>query len=356
VGTEGTEQVDAAERPRRRPIDAPLIVNASRFTVPGWRWIAEDVPEATWDFYDCVPKNSVERTITRPELVRYRCAAQAAFAAKRHRADLVVTHLPLMTAPVSLLLRTLSAHVQHLAFAFNFTDLPTGVRRRLWTTAFASVDHLVVPSTLERTLYADYFGLPLEKVEMLYFAVDQPRLPPDVEPLVPGRYVCALGSQARDYATLFEVADTLPEITFAVVASRASFSHLTVPANVRLWHDVPSEVAWNVLRFAEFMVLPLRSSEVPCGHVTLATAMLEGKAVVATRSAGISDYASEDWNALLVDPQNTDALRQAILRLWDDDEYRSVLGEHALEFGRRNCSQERTVIWFRDYLRQHGLL
>jgi len=340
----------------RGELRAPAIVNASRFASPGWRWIADDVPEVSWSFFDCSPRNVLERRVRRPEVVRYRCAAEASLAAKRLDAALVVSHLPLMTAPISLILRMLSVRTQHLAFAFNFTDLPTGVRRRAWTTAFASVNHLVVPSTLERHLYADYFGLPLEKIEMLHFAVDQPTLPEDAEPLVDGRYVCALGSQARDYATLFAAAESLPHITFAVVASRDSVDGLTVPANVRMWHDVPLQVAWNVLRFAQFMVLPLRNSEVPCGHVTLATAMLEGKAIVATRSDGISDYATNDWNMSLVDAQSVEALRHAITRLWDDDDYRRTLEQHSLEFGRAHCSQTRTVTWFREYLKKIRLL
>jgi glycosyltransferase involved in cell wall biosynthesis len=331
-------------------------VNASRFATPGWRWIADEVADATWSFFDCTPRNGLERTVKRPEVVRYRCAAQASLAAKRKHADLVVSHLPLMTAPIALLLRMLSVDTQHLAFAFNFTDLPKGMRRRAWTSAFSRVDRLVVPSTLERSLYANYFELPLERIEMLRFAVDEPVLPTGTEPLVEGRYVCALGSQGRDYATLFKAAESLPHITFAVVASRASIAGLEVPANVRMWHDVPLEIAWNVLRFAQFMVLPLRDSEVPCGHVTLATAMLDGKAFVATESEGISDYATNDWNALLVGAHSADALREAIVRLWNDEGHRRSLEEHSLQFGREHCSQARVVSWFRDYLKRSDLL
>lgn len=68
---------------------------------------------------------------------------------------------------------------------------------------------------------------------------------------------------------------------------------------------------------------------------TLLEALASGRAVVASRAAGIPEVLSDDVNGLLVPPQDPDALRAALARLLADSALRRRLGEaarsHAVE-------------------------
>ena len=94
-------------------------------------------------------------------------------AARRGRFDLIVTHHPLVSCWTELFCRRRRT-CPHVAFAFNFTGLPVGLRRTVMRRAFATVDRFIVFSEFERTLYADYFRLPVERFEMVHWGVREP--------------------------------------------------------------------------------------------------------------------------------------------------------------------------------------
>ena len=145
----------------------------------------------------------------------------------------------------------------HLVFSFNFTNLPQGRRRAQMTEALRQVDRFAVYSHLEKDLYADYFGIPPEKIDFLHFAVAPPRIEDSPELPVAQPYVCAIGSQGRDYALLFEAAQALPSVRFCVIAYQSSVAGLKVPPNVTVLQGVTFDFAAQVAANAEFMVLPL---------------------------------------------------------------------------------------------------
>ena len=52
---------------------------------------------------------------------------------------------------------------RHPAYSFNFTELPQGPLRALMGQAFKRIDRSVCFSTMQRELYADYFGLDIAR-------------------------------------------------------------------------------------------------------------------------------------------------------------------------------------------------
>jgi glycosyltransferase involved in cell wall biosynthesis len=243
--------------------------------------------------------------------------------------------------------------VPHLAYAFNFTDLPTGLAHKTMARAYRQVSRFVVFSTLERELYARHFDLPIERFDMMHWAV-QPRDASAEPPVEAGDYICALGSQARDYATLFQAMVGLPHIRLVVVAQPENLRDLTIPSNVSLYTAIPATQAANILAHSRFTVIPLRDSVVPCGHVTIVSAMHAGKAIVATESAGIRDYLKSGDTGALVPARDADALSQQISELYENPLAAGEMGRRALDFARLHCVESRVVERMAAYL-AHGL-
>ena len=314
-----------------------------------WRWIADSCrrPDWSWKFISASAESAIERTMRWPEISRYR----ACWSAAKHgrRVDVVVTHGPWMTATTETFRQLQRTNGSlHIAFSFNFTVLPQGVRRRLMTKAFQTVDHFFVYSTMEKDLYSEYFGIPRSRFSMVHWgsrdeSTDIESLPKQQEP-----YVSAVGGQGRDYATLSEAMAQLPEIPLSLIATQESVQGIRFPSNVRLRIGVPMEETHQVMQGAKFMLLPLRDNTVPCGHVTSVTSMKLGKATVATRSEGISDYVIDDQTGLICDSRSPNALAKAIRRLWEDEQLCSRLASGAKCFAETYCTEENVADQFRS--------
>jgi glycosyltransferase involved in cell wall biosynthesis len=98
--------------------------------------------------------------------------------------------------------------------------------------------------------------------------------------------------------------------------------------------DGSDEAMANLLRRAKIVVVPvLQESIAASGCSTCLNAMLFGKPVIGTAGPGFSDTFTQG-EVLCVPPENTAALRDAIRRLWEDDELRNHIAATGAEYGR----------------------
>ena len=334
-----------------------LIACCSPIDLPGWRWISGqlDSDRYDWRFFSTAPRNACERMIRRPDVARLRGCRELTRCVIREAPNLIVTHGPLTTCWSELFARRRRfgaqsdrARIPHLAFTFNFSQLPRGVRRRIMRRAFSTVDRFVVFSNFERTLYSEYFDISSERIDMVHWGVREPPADPGAVPLVAGEYCCAVGSQARDYAGLLDALRRLPKLRLVLVASPENLRGLSIPDNVSVRLNIPLSDVHNIVRHSRFVVLPLLHSEVPCGHVTMVTAMFLGKAVVATESAGISDYVEHGQTGLCAPPGDPAALADTIRKLWEDAALCERLGAAGRKFALAHCTERTTV----DYVQR----
>lgn len=339
-----------------RSASRPIVLNLSEGHATTWRWFEGRVggSDIDWRFFSGRPRNRLER-IRRPAVVRYFEAGRAARAARRERVSLVVSHGPFLSWLYEEAARFTRPSAPHLAFSFNFPELPRGLRHRRMREAYQRIDRFVVFSTAERALYADHFGIPLDRIEMIHWGVDPPKASME---LASGGdpYVCSIGSNARDYRTLIEAARATPEVSYHLVVRPENLAGLELPPNVRAEVDVPVQRAWDIMFQSRFMVLPLLHSEVPCGHVTIVNAMHLSKALIITDSTGLRDYAIEGQTALCVPPGDSDALAEAVRGLWRDPARAAQLGQAGSRFARTHCTEEHTAAWVQRYFAVKGLL
>ncbi len=332
---------------------------------PNWAWIRDLMDpdfqiggrRLEWQSFSTAPRSASSpglrsRLAKRlKSLARWQGAKTLARAAKINPFDVIISHGPLTSAWTEYALGPTKGTARHLAFSFNFTDLPVGLRRSLMSHAFRTVDNFAVFTDYEQSLYATWLGIDADRLLRAPWGVAPPlTAAPDRE--IKESYVAALGGEARDYETLCAAAKLSPETKFVAVARPHNFDGLDVPQNLVVMFDLPFERAWAILWHAEAAIIPLRSRDTPCGLVTLVGAMHLGKAQIATAAVGISDYVQDGESGLLVPANDANALASAISTLAAQPGLVSYLGENAKSFAQTQCSEAKTVAFFEDLLHQ----
>lgn len=331
------------------------IVTLNEFE-PQWIWLRDVLTDLnlTWSANNTDQNQRVPAWMPRRHSVTRVAAAWNAAGELRNGEDLLVTHGPRPSLYGALAAKLRRGGARHLAY-LNFTDLPVGAMRSAMALAFKHVDHFVVFSTMERRLYANYFDLPVERFEMLHWGVRRPLFNDSDPALENGDYICALGSQARDYAVLCDAMRQLPQCRLVIVATPDSMGGARPPPNVTVHENISLAKAMNILGNSRFMVVPLRASDVPCGHVTLVSAMHLGKAVISTDSSGVTDYVQPGVTGRVVEPGSVNAMARAIAELHANPAEVERLGAAGKSFATEHCSEETTIRHFRNYLASLGV-
>src|SRR5262249_20064651 len=151
---------------------------------------------------------------------------------------------------------------------------------------------------------------------------------------------------ARDYATLARAAGTV-DARFVLVTFEHNVRGLDLPSNV----DVRGGLTYAELRDlyarAGCCVLPLRHLGYPYGTesgglTALMEAMAMARPLVVSDRPIVHEYVRADDSALVVPPEEPEALADAITRVLADDELAHRLGSAA----RRRIEQHHTMRQF----------
>jgi hypothetical protein len=326
------------------------IINLSEMGT-AWCWLKDEFQQShlNWQHFTSQSIRLPRFLPQKNTLARGLSAWQAVQKAQKS-ASLIVSHGPRPAMYASGFAKLLQPDLPHLVYSFNFTQLPTGLQHKAMVKAYQQPQRFVSFSTLETLLYADYFDIPIEKIDMLHWSVHSPSIQTRETPLIHGDYICAIGSQGRDYATLFAAMQKLPNIKLVTVCNPDSIRDLTIPSNVEIRTNIPLADANHILANSLFMALPLRDSQVPCGHVTLVSGMFYQKAMVVTNSAGVHDYIKAEETGVFCEPKNPDDLTEKIQMLWDDQAKRNRIAQNGLRFAQTHCTEKTVINYFSNYL------
>lgn len=271
-----------------------------------------DLPEVSgrsmaWIGHSGLPAGSLERIIRRPRLSRYRAAWQAAGDARG--ADLIISHLPRMTAAVEHAAKLRGRRRPHLAFSFNFTELPEGRDLVRMRNAFKNVERFGVYSRYEATLYPQIFDIPADRFSPIMWAQEAPQT--DQSAIVPDcPYVVAIGGEGRDYAAIVAAARARPDIQWIAIA-RPNAALEAPPANLEVRFNLPAPLTWGIAKRAAAVFVALKTEATCCGHITIASTQLLGLPLVTTRSFATAEYVDATPGTTVVEPGDVDALVNA---------------------------------------------
>jgi glycosyltransferase involved in cell wall biosynthesis len=339
---------DIAHPPRQASAGL-TIVNLSDFDETGeWNWLSHRFPQHDWRHFGLGwPRDDGRIGLN---IARYRSARRALSVAAKERPALLVAHgaRPMMHLAEAAVLQRLPAPV--LVYALNFTDLPNGILRKRMSRALAMADRLVVPSTTERKLYSEWFGLDERRIDVLLWGLEPTKVAPGPRFVEAPDYICAIGGNARDYRTIMEAMRRVPHVPLVLVCRPHNLSGIDCPANVIVHVDLPMEKVTDIIHHSRFMVLPLQTSTVPCGHVTMVLAMFLAKGLIVTASDGVRDYVREGDNALLTPAGDSAALAERIQFLWGHPELAAQLGSAGHAFAHAHCTEDAVVRYCDGYL------
>ncbi|MEE4208962.1 MAG: hypothetical protein V2I43_06830 [Parvularcula sp.] len=237
---------------------------------------------------------------------------------------------------------------RHDLFGFNLTDLPSGARRARMAKALKGLHQGFCFTRMETGLYAEHFSLPSEMLSVVPWGVSAPVFTEKAP--VEGRYISALGGEARDYGTIAEAARRLPGERFVIVARPKNLEGLSFPDNVTVFTNLPKEEAWGVVAHSDLHILSLRSRSTPCGIVTLVGAMHIGRPQTITEAAGVLEYTQNGKLALSFEAGSVDGLVATIERLKREEGLAERLSRLSKVEAAQRHSEETTIRFADTYL------
>lgn len=220
------------------------------------------------------------------------------------------------------------AHVVYVHRVFS----PAWLRFLRTSRGWLAVDGWICVTRHQARLLRDALGPDGAPVAVVSQGVDTQFFDPARARPPAGRpYLLSVGVEMRNYDLFFQAVRDL-EIDVVVKASSAWMASArqeigAAPPNVRLITERLSYVALRDLYAgAALVVAPLYDTPQAAGITTILEAMAMGKAVVATRSAGLPDVLAPGDTGIVVEP-DAHALAAALQQLLDDPARRQTLAE-----------------------------
>ena len=179
-------------------------------------------------------------------------------------------------------------------------------------------------------------GAPKERVKLIHYSIDQDFFAPRMDLSTRSNVILSIGeSRSRDYHKLFKAVTGLP-----IKLEVAGFGHWyarekhnshngQIPENVSMLKRLTQSEIRDRYANSQFVVIPVHDLVYSAGATASMEAGSMARAVIAFRSRGISDYIIDGETGILVEPGDTQALRDAIQSLLTNPKEAKRLGENA---------------------------
>jgi glycosyltransferase involved in cell wall biosynthesis len=205
---------------------------------------------------------------------------------------------------------------------------PSKRNRALLRYVLRDVDRFIVYSPLQRLYVEQMLAVGRERLIDAKYSVDTRFWRPGEGA---GDLICSVGMEMRDYGTLMESLRPL-DIPCHIAAGQGMFEmrwrtaewdenvgEKPIPDNITLGQKPHTELR-DLYARSRFVVVPVTPSDQDNGITAILEAFAMGKAVVATENPGNTKILEHGVNCLLVPPYDVDAMRSAIVELWNDPE------------------------------------
>ncbi|MDY7226014.1 glycosyltransferase family 4 protein [Hyalangium rubrum] len=209
--------------------------------------------------------------------------------------------------------------------------------------------HVLCLSPHSRDVLVEQYGIPRERITVLYSRVDTAYFQP--QPEQPSkRLVCAAGAVNRDYESLISAAEGLDaEVKIAAdtawrysVAGKSEAQARALPPNVemRSWGNYAN--LRQLYAESRAVVVPL-ARPIISGITVALEGMAMGKPVILTRNPYVEGFIEDGVTGFHVEPGNPDQLRERIRWLLDHPQEAEAMGQRARQKAERDFSVERYV-------------
>lgn len=250
----------------------------------------------------------------------------------RNKYDAIVSWAEHLSLPLAALLKLTNSRVPHVAI-FSWITKPK--KALVLKRVQSHIDRMCIMSSAQREFALKNLSLPAEKVVALQWPVDQKFWRPlNHEPDM----ISTSGREMRDYTTLLRAIwdlDIRCHIATRVVpwkndAWRKELEQCgNLPSHISIGYNESIVEVRNYYSRSRFVVLPLLPSDIEVGSTVLLEAMAMGKPVICSKVKGQRDIIEDGKTGLFVPVQNVEALREAILYLWNNPSVAESMGRAA---------------------------
>ncbi len=281
---------------------------------------------------------------------------QALLVYRQHRRyDVVVSWDDRFALIYAFLLRLTRSSARHVAI-LSWMAPP----KKAFALKFVQkgISRIILWSETQRDLLVEFFNISPAKIVVIPYFVDQNFWRP-MDEVVEG--ICSVGDSKRDYGTLIEAIRELPiSCRIATHVQPAAFRKGDWGAtshSLSQQSDVPDTIVMKAASLHElrsiyarsrFVVVPLFPSFRDHGITIVTQAMAMGKAIICSRIQGQLEFIEDGVNGLFVPPGDPQALREAILYLWERPELAARMGAE----GRRRAEEIFALDYFVANVRQ----
>jgi glycosyltransferase involved in cell wall biosynthesis len=252
---------------------------------------------------------------------------------RRDEYDVIVTWSERITLSL-MTLQCVSPGKPHVAMLYWFSRPSV----RLPMLAFGNRLHAIITwSSVQRNYAIEHLGIASERLYLVKHYVDQLFWSPREREV---DTICSAGAEMRDYRTLLEALDgtlipchiaadhvRVDRLGFARRVDANAFSRMA-SANVTIGRKTPTELRELYAR-SRFVVVPLESSDTDNGITVILEAMAMGKPVICSRTQGQVDVIKEGVTGIFVPVGDAEALRAAIVELWNNPARAREMGRAA---------------------------
>ncbi|RIK29310.1 MAG: hypothetical protein DCC56_13220 [Anaerolineae bacterium] len=200
---------------------------------------------------------------------------------------------------------------------------------------FSAMDSIIVHcASMKENLIR--LNVPAGKIQVIHFSIDQNFFAPQPYVKQETDLIASVGeTRSRNYNSLFQAAAGLPakiEIAgygYWYAREKNDSIKSKIPNNVIAAKRLSYDELRNLYARASFVVLPLEDLVYSAGATSTLEAGSMGRAVIAFRSKGITEYIVDGETGILVEPGNVAGLRDAISYLLANPAEAERLGANA---------------------------
>jgi len=290
------------------------------------RYLSEKVPAVRQMIYKFLP-------VSIAQLI------EALFILNKY--DAILSHSEKVGLPLAFIMKHLKIDKPHIVVISRITSLDDKKsKQKMWFLKKTghSVSRFLIWSSMQRKIAIERLGVPPEKIILLKRGTDQQFWKPRSRTTTDT--ICSVGMEARDYPTLVEALRPLSiPCHIATGASRGEIFS-TVKKLYRI-KDMPDCITVgsksqlelrSLYERSRFVVVSLLPTDSDNGLTTILEAMAMGKTVICSRVEGQIDVIQDGITGIYVPQGDPEALREAVLSLWNDPEKCQKMGIAARKY------------------------
>jgi glycosyltransferase involved in cell wall biosynthesis len=263
----------------------------------------------------------------------------------RKKYDIIISWSDPHALLMALLFKLTFKRYPHLALMF-WISKPK--KASLLKRVHTHMDKIILWTSKHREFAINQLGISSNKIIFIPYYVDHKFWRPFVQET---DIICSVGVEMRDYPTFIQAMRPLG-IRCHIAAGeargkifetvKAIYNTGELPPNLTVGKLGPVELR-NLYARSKFVVVPLLPSDSDNGLTVILEAMAMGKAVICSRTKGQVDVIQDGVTGIYVEPQNPQALSEAILRLWNKPKLAEQMGQAGRKYIESNNTFEQFI-------------